>query len=130
MLSRSPPDTWLAGHAFYNADMAGDLKGYDGAVGGVHIIHGVAIMGEQMSYPPQRQAGTTASPHSQPPSDAGFEAVIQRAIEVIGDREEAMRWLGTPVRALGYATPISRLHDSASQEQVLAILTQLEHGVL
>jgi uncharacterized protein (DUF2384 family) len=26
------------------------------------------------------------------------EPIIQRAIEVIGGREEAMRWLGTPVR--------------------------------
>jgi uncharacterized protein (DUF2384 family) len=41
-----------------------------------------------------------------------------------------MRWLGTPVRALNYATPISRLHDPESREQVLSVLTQLEHGVL
>jgi uncharacterized protein (DUF2384 family) len=36
-----------------------------------------------------------------------IDAVVERAVEVIGDREEAMRWLGTPVRALGYATPIA-----------------------
>ena len=33
--------------------------------------------------------------------------VINRAVEVIGDRDEALRWMGTPpVRALDYATPI------------------------
>jgi hypothetical protein len=58
------------------------------------------------------------------------ETVINRAIEVIGDEKEAMRWLGTPVRALGFTTPISRLNDSEGQAAVLSVLTQLEHGVL
>lgn len=58
------------------------------------------------------------------------DAVIERAVEVIGDRKEAMRWLGTPVRALNYATPISRLYDAQGQDDVLRVLAQLEHGVL
>jgi hypothetical protein len=65
-----------------------------------------------------------------PASPLEREAVIERAVEVIGDREQAMRWLGTPVRALDYATPISRLHDKEGQAGVLRVLTQLEHGVL
>jgi putative toxin-antitoxin system antitoxin component (TIGR02293 family) len=56
--------------------------------------------------------------------------VLQRATEVIGDRPDAMRWLGTPVRALGYATPISLLHDAKGREEVLIVLGRLEHGVL
>ena len=60
----------------------------------------------------------------------GREAVINRVVEVIGDEEQAMRWLGSPVRALNYATPISRLHDPQGQAAVLRVLTQLEHGVL
>ena len=59
-----------------------------------------------------------------------IEAGIERAVAVIGDRAQAMRWLGTPVRALNYATPISRLHGPQGQDDVLRILTQLEHGVL
>jgi putative toxin-antitoxin system antitoxin component (TIGR02293 family) len=58
------------------------------------------------------------------------ETVIDRAIEVIGDESEAMRWLGTPVPALGYATPISLLSSVAGETAVLNVLTQLEHGVL
>jgi putative toxin-antitoxin system antitoxin component (TIGR02293 family) len=57
-------------------------------------------------------------------------AVIHRAAEVLGDRSDAMRWLGTPVRALNYATPISLLHDSKGREDVLTVLGRLEHGIL
>ena len=58
------------------------------------------------------------------------EAVIERAVEVIGDRAQAMRWLGTPVRALNYSTPISRLDGPQGREDVLRVLMQLEHGLL
>ena len=57
-------------------------------------------------------------------------AVIERSIEVIGDESEAMRWLGTPVRDLNYATPISLLHKQDGREAVLTVLGRLEHGVL
>lgn len=55
--------------------------------------------------------------------------VIDRAIEVIGDREKALRWMGTPVRALDYATPISLLSRPDGEERVMTVLMQLEHGV-
>ena len=118
---------------FYNAAMAEDLKGYDGAVNGVKIVHGVAIVTQEMPTPRGRPVSMPVLPLSDvPPSrpDADLQSVLERAIEVIGDPEDAMRWLGTPVRALDYATPISQLHNPAGQEQLLAILTQLEHGVL
>jgi putative toxin-antitoxin system antitoxin component (TIGR02293 family) len=56
--------------------------------------------------------------------------ILDQAIEVIGDKGEAMRWLGTPVRALGYATPISLLHDVKGRKSVIAILSRLEHGMI
>jgi putative toxin-antitoxin system antitoxin component (TIGR02293 family) len=65
-----------------------------------------------------------------PPPQSNVEVILKRAIEVIGTREKAMRWLGTPVRALDYATPVSLLSSAAGAEQVLATLTNLEHGVL
>ena len=49
---------------------------------------------------------------------------------VIGDRDEALRWIGTPVPALDYATPISLLATSKGKDRVLATLDNLEHGVL
>ena len=62
--------------------------------------------------------------------DLAQAAIIRRTVEVIGDRSDAMRWLGTPVRALNYATPISLLHDSQGRDAVLSVLGRLEHGVL
>jgi putative toxin-antitoxin system antitoxin component (TIGR02293 family) len=62
--------------------------------------------------------------------DQAQAAVIRRTVEVIGDRSDAMRWLGTPVRALNYATPISLLHDAQGRDAVLSVLGRLEHGVL
>jgi uncharacterized protein (DUF2384 family) len=100
--------------------MAEDLKGYDGDVNGFKILHGFAIESPRLLPSSESESG----------QDADIEPIIERSIEVIGNREEALRWLGTPVRALDYATPISRLHDPAGREQVLSVLTQLEHGVL
>jgi uncharacterized protein (DUF2384 family) len=109
------------------------LKGYNGAVNGVKIRHGVAIVSKTTPTLPRRGGATptrSSSETHQQAQEVDIEPIVRRVIEVIGDRDDAMRWLGTPVRALDYATPISRLHDPESREQVLSVLTQLEHGVL
>jgi putative toxin-antitoxin system antitoxin component (TIGR02293 family) len=54
---------------------------------------------------------------------------VARATEVFGDEEAAFRWLGTPVAALDYATPISCLSTQQGAIQVNDVLTQIEHGV-
>ncbi len=64
------------------------------------------------------------------PSASAETEVFRRAAEVIGSDAEAMRWMGTPVRALNYATPISLLHDPKGLQSVLSVLGRLEHGVL
>ena len=61
--------------------------------------------------------------------DGVIDPIIDRATEVIGDRNEAMRWLGTPVRGLGFATPISLLATLEGQMRVNDVLGQMEHGV-
>ncbi len=58
------------------------------------------------------------------------DSAIEHAVVVFGDKEEALRWLGTPVRALNYATPISRLSSLDGHFEVMDILGRLEHGVL
>jgi putative toxin-antitoxin system antitoxin component (TIGR02293 family) len=55
--------------------------------------------------------------------------VIARAAEALGDREEAMRWLGNPVRELDYATPITILAADDGAERVMDILGRIEHGI-
>jgi putative toxin-antitoxin system antitoxin component (TIGR02293 family) len=55
--------------------------------------------------------------------------VVARATEVFGDQDVAFRWLGTPVGALDYATPISCLSTHRGAVRVNDVLTQIEHGV-
>ena len=69
-------------------------------------------------------------PEPDKPVEHFEQSVIERTEEVIGDKAEAMRWLGTPIRALAYATPISLLHNREGREAVLTVLGRLEHGVL
>lgn len=57
-------------------------------------------------------------------------AILAEAIAVIGDEAEAMRWMGTPVRALDYATPVSLIHTTKGRKAVSVVLSRLEHGVL
>jgi len=55
--------------------------------------------------------------------------VVARATEVFGNEDGAFRWLGTPVAALDYATPISCLGTHQGAMRVNDVLTQIEHGV-
>lgn len=59
-----------------------------------------------------------------------IDAIVERAVDVIGDRDEALRWLGTPVRALEYATPVSLLSTAEGQHLVLTALSKLSHGIV
>jgi putative toxin-antitoxin system antitoxin component (TIGR02293 family) len=71
-----------------------------------------------------------SSQPSQLVKDITESAVIDRAVQVIGDDSEAMRWLGTPIRELGYETPVSLLHTPEGRQSVITVLGRLEHGVL
>jgi len=62
------------------------------------------------------------------PTEAIAE-VLESAIKLIGSKDEAMRWLGTPVQALNYATPISLLGKPEGKDAVLAVLHRAEYGV-
>jgi hypothetical protein len=106
--------------------------GYDGAVDGARFFHGVVVETEMPSGRPGEQAATHAARSSQslqPEHELDIEPLIRQAIRVIGSHD-AMRWMGTPVRALGFATPISLLVDQSGREQVVRVLEDLEHGVL
>jgi putative toxin-antitoxin system antitoxin component (TIGR02293 family) len=60
---------------------------------------------------------------------AAIEGILGLATEVIGNRQRAMTWLGTPLRGLGFATPISLLGTKMGKEEVTDILGQMEHGI-
>lgn len=47
-----------------------------------------------------------------------------------GDLEAAREWMVKPVRGLGYKSPVSMLSTRVETNAVLALIGQLEHGVL
>lgn len=73
--------------------------------------------------------GTFPKAPSSGAKERATEEMIARATEVLGNREDGMRWLGTPVRGLDFATPISLLGTPEGIERVSDILGQIEHGV-
>jgi putative toxin-antitoxin system antitoxin component (TIGR02293 family) len=77
---------------------------------------------------------STARQHRDGPDMALLESdpfvnVLARAIEVLGTREKASRWLRAPVRSLGDKTPMSLLNSPEGLARVQDTLGQIEHGV-
>jgi putative toxin-antitoxin system antitoxin component (TIGR02293 family) len=72
-------------------------------------------------------AGETISPSAAELSP--LVNVTARAIEVLGSREGALRWLKTPVHSLRNQTPLSLLGTAAGIAEVEDALGQIEHGV-
>jgi hypothetical protein len=61
--------------------------------------------------------------------DFSLEFLIGRATAVFGTRDEALRWLGTPIPALNYSTPMSVLGSFEGSRRVEDVLGQIEHGI-
>jgi putative toxin-antitoxin system antitoxin component (TIGR02293 family) len=55
--------------------------------------------------------------------------IATRAEEALGSREKAAVWLKTRNRALGRATPLSRLDTDLGATEVEDVILRLEHGV-
>jgi putative toxin-antitoxin system antitoxin component (TIGR02293 family) len=54
---------------------------------------------------------------------------VARATDVLGSRDKGVRWLRKPNRALGGEAPFNLLDTEIGEEQVLAVLDRIEHGV-
>jgi putative toxin-antitoxin system antitoxin component (TIGR02293 family) len=54
---------------------------------------------------------------------------VARATDALGSRDKAVRWLRKPNRALGGEAPFNLLDTEIGEEQVLAVLDRIEHGV-
>ena len=55
--------------------------------------------------------------------------VAAAAVGVFGDPRKASAWLQKPNRALGNATPLSRMDTDVGVRQVERVLGRIEHGV-
>jgi putative toxin-antitoxin system antitoxin component (TIGR02293 family) len=56
--------------------------------------------------------------------------IIERATDVLGAGDKAVRWIGAPNRALGGHSPMSLLDTDLGVQQVEATLTRIEHGIV
>jgi hypothetical protein len=71
--------------------------------------------------------GMLGTPRSVEPTV--LDEMIRKVTGVLGSRDEAMRWLGTPVRALNFAIPISLLGTKDDVECVNDVLGQMEYAI-
>ena len=55
--------------------------------------------------------------------------LVAQATEVLGARDKALRWMESPNRALGGATPMSLLDTDIGTQAAEAVLTRIEYGV-
>ena len=55
--------------------------------------------------------------------------VYANAVEMIGDEQKAVTWLGTPNRALGGARPIDQLDTDVGTREVEDVLGRIAYGV-
>jgi uncharacterized protein (DUF2384 family) len=95
----------------------------------------VAVNGDVRPAPKDSVVAASLLPRRKPETPL-FKAdpeeltkAVARATEVLGDEDAAFRWLGTPVAALDYATPISCLGTHQGAMRVNDVLTQIEYGV-
>jgi len=81
------------------------------------------------SRPLSRRSGKRLRPDE---SDRLFRIakVLTRATEVLGTQEKATRWLKSPQVALGNQEPLYLLDTEIGEDEVLALLGRIEHGVV
>lgn len=58
-----------------------------------------------------------------------MRVVEQRAIEIFGSREKALRWLDTPNSALGNQIPTELIETTDGYVIVMDELGRIEHGI-
>lgn len=56
--------------------------------------------------------------------------VLTRAVAVLGTQEKATSWMKSPQVALGNQEPLYLLDTEIGEDEVLALLGRVEHGVL
>lgn len=56
-------------------------------------------------------------------------SVVQKALEVLEEKEAARRWMTQPKRALGGLTPLRCCDTEIGAREVEALLGRIEHGV-
>lgn len=58
-----------------------------------------------------------------------FREILENAVRVIGDEENARQWLKTPKQALNGKTPLEAAKTESGAREVFRVLGRIEHGV-
>jgi Antitoxin Xre/MbcA/ParS C-terminal toxin-binding domain len=58
------------------------------------------------------------------------QALFERAIEVLGNEQNAMRWFRSKVKGLGYNTPLECIKTVRGRQDVEAMLDRIGDGVI
>lgn len=58
-----------------------------------------------------------------------YKRVLERAIDVFGNRELAEEWLGRPCRYFNGESPLAIIADPVGLQTVEAYLQRIDHGV-
>ncbi len=74
---------------------------------------------------PERMAPSTL-----PEGLSAETLVLERAIEVFGDRNRANEWMHEPNPALGNEAPLTSIATEDGCRAVIDILGRIEHGVI
>lgn len=61
-------------------------------------------------------------------SQHNYASLLEQAINVFGDKEKAVLWFETPIRALSGDTPMSRLDTEVGRQQIHEIINKIKYG--
>jgi putative toxin-antitoxin system antitoxin component (TIGR02293 family) len=79
---------------------------------------------------PTRTAETEPAPADVPRTmDQRRRAVLDRAVEVLGNEERAERWMQRRLAALGGATPADTIASAEGFQEVMDTLMRIEYTV-
>lgn len=76
----------------------------------------------------RKSAGRTLTP-DESERVARFVRVLDATVDYFGNKDDAWRWLQTPVRGLGNVAPVDLISTETGALEVTDLIGRLEHGV-
>ena len=96
------------------------------AVGNAVLWHRLGIPQRTMTRRLSQRSRLTAAESDR---TVRLARVYATAVEMIGDQQKAVEWLGTPNRALGGARPLDQLDTDVGARGVEDLLGRIAYGV-
>lgn len=76
----------------------------------------------------RKSAGRTLTP-DESERVARFVRVLDATVDYFGNKDDAWRWLQTPVRGLGNVAPVDLISTETGALEVTDLIGRLEHGI-